>query len=140
MLARGLTVMGVLLTASIAQAAETRDVAKVNLHPVEANMIKYTNAQRAQHGLPPLVVDAGLHRSAQRHAAWMTNTQTLRHTSASVGENIAEGQSNSHEAVQDWMNSPGHRANMLNRGYTRIGAAAYTARNGRRFWCLQFLR
>jgi uncharacterized protein YkwD len=140
MLARGLAVLGLLVLSVSSAHAETRETAKVNLHPVEANMIKYTNDQRARHGLPPLVVDAALHRSAQRHAAWMTNTQTLRHTSASVGENIAEGQSNSHEAVQDWMNSPGHRANMLNRGYTRIGAAAYTARNGRRFWCLQFLR
>ena len=42
--------------------------------------------------------------------------------------------------VDQWMNSPGHRANMLNAGYTRIGPAAYTGRNGRIFWCLQFLQ
>ena len=49
------------------------------------------------------------------------------------------GQNSSAEAVNSWMNSPGHRANMLNGGYSRIGAAAYTGSNGRVFWCVQFL-
>ena len=129
MFARGLAVVAVLLATSTAWA-ETRET--LNLHPVEANMIKYTNEQRAKHGLRPLVVDAALLVSARRHAAWMTSSHTLRHTSASVAENIAMGQSTSFEAVQDWMNSSGHRANMLGRGYSRIGAAAYTARSGQR--------
>jgi uncharacterized protein YkwD len=38
------------------------------------------------------------------------------------------------------MNSPGHRANILNPGYTKIGVAGYTAANGRVYWCQQFLR
>ena len=138
MLVRRFAIAAGLLLAVSNASAETRDV--LNMHPVENNMVKYTNAQRARHGLPPLVVDARLQQSARRHAAWMTTSHTLRHTSAPVGENIAMGQSSSVEAVQDWMNSPGHRANMLNRGYTRIGASAYTARSGQRFWCLQFLR
>jgi uncharacterized protein YkwD len=137
MFARGLAAVTGLFLATSTGWAETRET---NLHPVEANIVKYTNAQRARHGLPPLAVDATLLQSARRHAAWMTNTHTLRHTSAPVAENIAMGQSTSFEAVQDWMNSSGHRANMLNRGYTRVGAAAYSARNGQRFWCLQFLR
>ncbi|MBI3467658.1 MAG: CAP domain-containing protein [Planctomycetes bacterium] len=138
MFARSFGVVAGLLLATSAAGAENLDA--LNLHPVEANMVKYTNAQRAKHGLAPLVVDARLLQSARGHAAWMTNAHTLRHTTAPVAENIAMGQTTSYEAVQDWMNSSGHRANMLGRGYTRIGAAAYTARNGRRFWCLQFLR
>jgi uncharacterized protein YkwD len=40
--------------------------------------------------------------------------------------------------MQDWMHSPGHRANILNRGYRRIGVGAFTAKDGTIFWCQQF--
>ncbi len=39
--------------------------------PIESNIVQYTNAQRARHGLPPLQVDATLMGSARRHAIWM---------------------------------------------------------------------
>ena len=70
----------------------------------------------------------------------MTNSGNLSHTSQPVAENIAMGQTNSSEAVRSWMNSPGHRANMLNPGYSRVGAAAYRTRRGAIYWCVQFLR
>lgn len=110
-----------------------------DLHPVEHELVERTNAQRRRFGLRPLRLDFGLLRSARRHASWMTRSYNLQHTSASVAENIAMGQQSSTEAVQSWMNSPGHRANMLNASYTRVGAAAYTASNGQKFWCIQFL-
>lgn len=108
------------------------------LGPVEKNIIERTNAERARHGLRRLIPDLGLLSSARRHASWMTRSRRLQHTSAPVGENIALGQNNSQEAVRSWMNSSGHRANMLNAGYTRVGAAAYTANDGRIYWCIQF--
>jgi uncharacterized protein YkwD len=70
----------------------------------------------------------------------MTRNRRLQHTNAPVGENIAMGQHDSAHAVQSWMNSSGHRANMLNASYTRVGAAAYTASDGRIYWCIQFQR
>lgn len=109
-----------------------------SLHPVELNVIERTNAERARFGLRRLIPDLGLIRSARRHASWMTRNHRLQHTTAPVGENIALGQENSAHAVQSWMNSSGHRANMLNTRYTRVGAAAYTATNGRIYWCIQF--
>jgi uncharacterized protein YkwD len=111
-----------------------------SLHPIEARIIERTNAQRARHGLRPLRVDRGLLRSARRHAAWMTNSRSMTHTTQPVGENIAMGQNSSAEVVNTWMNSPGHRANILNAGYTRIGVAAYTTPQGTIYWCQQFLR
>lgn len=110
-----------------------------DMHPVEQNIIHYTNIERARHGLPPLRIDGGLLHSARRHASWMANSRSLQHTSAMVAENIAMGQSSSQQAVRDWMNSPGHRANILNRSYSRVGAAAYTSANGSIYWCLQLL-
>jgi uncharacterized protein YkwD len=48
------------------------------------------------------------------------------------------GQSSSREVVRDWMNSPGHRANILG-SYRRVGAAAYRSKGGAIYWCLQLL-
>lgn len=110
------------------------------LHPIEARVIEKTNAHRARHGLRPLFVDRGLLRSARNHAAWMTNSRSMVHTTKPVGENIAMGQQSSGEVLNAWMNSSGHRANILNPGYTRIGVAAYTTPEGTIYWCQQFLR
>lgn len=112
--------------------------AQADLIAIERNIIHYTNQQRKAHGLPPLQVDAGLMRSARAHCAWMTRTRNLVHTAKTVGENIAMGQRHSREAVADWMTSPGHRANILNGRYRRIGVAAYRTPSGTIFWCQQF--
>lgn len=112
---------------------------KDGLIEVERNIVEKTNAQRARHGLPPLVVDRTLVQSARTHAAWMTNRRTLTHTSRPVAENIAMGQRTSGEAVSSWMNSSGHRANILSRGHRRIGVAAYRTPEGTIYWCQQFL-
>jgi uncharacterized protein YkwD len=57
-----------------------------------------------------------------------------------VAENIAMGQPHSSDVVRSWMNSSGHRANILNGGHLRIGVAAYRTDNGTIFWCQQFRR
>lgn len=133
-----LMVLAPVLTAPHGRADKLKD--EFRLLQVEHNLVVRTNAARARHGLPPLVVDRQLVKSARRHAAWMTRSHTLQHTRLPVAENIAMGQRTSAEALQSWMSSPGHRANILNPGYRRIGAAAYIARDGTIFWCQQFLR
>ncbi len=110
----------------------------VELLVIEKNVIDRTNEERARRGLPPLEVDVELVKSARAHASWMTLTQNLQHTRLPVGENIAMGQRDSQEAVADWMRSPGHRSNILNRSYRRIGAAAYRTAQGTIYWCQQF--
>ena len=106
---------------------------------VERQIIERTNRERERHGLPKLAVDGRLMKSARRHTAWMARSMVLQHTSAAVGENIAQGQGSATEAVQDWMNSPGHRANILSSSYSRIGVAAYRGPDGQAYWCQQFL-
>jgi uncharacterized protein YkwD len=117
-----------------------KPVASLKLNVVESQILKHTNATRAKYGRPPLTVDPHLVRSARRHAIWMTRNRSLRHTSAAVAENIAMGQHSASQVVQDWMNSPGHRANMLDPGHRRMGMSAYRTPNGTVFWCQQFLR
>ena len=129
-----------LLAATLGLTPDTKPSTAIELHPVEQGIIDHTNAQRKRHGLPPLTVDTRLMSSARRHCSWMARSGSLAHTTAQVAENIAMGQTSSSHAVQDWMNSPGHRANMLNGSYRRVGAAAYTGSGGQVFWCVQFLQ
>lgn len=110
----------------------------VRLRAIEANIVSYTNQERAQYGLPPLKVDKELMETAREHAEWMTRTENMVHTSQPVAENIAMGQPHSSDAVQAWMNSSGHRANILNGVYRTIGVAAFRTASGTIFWCQQF--
>jgi uncharacterized protein YkwD len=108
------------------------------LFPVEEEVIKKTNEERARYGLPPLTLDPKLVQTARKHTWWMTRNRNLQHGNYPVAENIAMGQQSSSEVVRCWMNSSGHRANILNRGHRRIGVAAYTTPNGTVYWCQQF--
>ncbi len=123
-----------LLLATVAQGSD------LQLLAIERNIVKYTNAERVRRGLKPLVIDAGLMKSARDHASWMTTRRRMVHTRLNVAENIAMGQDHSREVVTAWMNSRGHRQNILNGGYRRIGAAAFRTSGGSIYWCQQFLR
>jgi uncharacterized protein YkwD len=129
---------GRLLARLLARLALTLRTRHLNLLPIEENIVKYTNAQRARYGLVSLEIDHDLMDSARQHAAWMASHRSLMHTSRPVAENIAMGQPHSQSVVGDWMNSSGHRANILGRGYRRIGVAAYRTAGGTIFWCQQF--
>jgi uncharacterized protein YkwD len=110
----------------------------LQLNKVEQGIIDSTNAQRAASGLPPLAIEPTLEVRARNHAAWMTNNRSMQHSGQNCGENIAWGQRSVAEVVAVWMNSPGHRANILNGGYRKMAAAAYTAADGSIYWCEQF--
>ncbi len=112
--------------------------AGLKLLPIEQNIVDYSNVERARYGLPALAVDVELMQSARQHATWMTVNQSLVHSGQPVAENIAMGQPHSQSVVQCWMNSPGHRANILDGGHRRIGVAAYRTATGTIFWCQQF--
>ncbi|WP_234358767.1 CAP domain-containing protein, partial [Streptomyces sp. NRRL B-24085] len=101
-------------------------------------VVGLTNHERARAGLPPLAVDPLLARAAQAYSTDMADRAFYSHTSPegtrpwdraaaagstrrSIGENIACGQRSAAEVVEGWMNSPGHRANILRPGFTHIG-------------------
>ena len=110
-------------------------------------IVNATNHRRTKYGLPALPVDPALTRAAQRHSAWMGKTSQYGHAgeggsrpwqralqagydSKQVAENIAMypkwgSWPDSEEAVTGWMNSPGHRANILDGSFTHIGVGAY---------------
>ena len=71
-----------------------------------------------------------LMKTAREHATWMTVNQSMVHTRRSVAENIAMGQRDGPEVLRSWMNSSGHRANILDPRLTHAGLGAKRAKNG----------
>ena len=69
----------------------------------------------------------------------MASYRQMVHSNIGVAENIAMGQANSQDVLRTWMNSSGHRANILNGGHRRIGVSAYRSPEGTIFWCQQFM-
>ncbi len=109
-----------------------------SLSEYEIEVVRLVNVKRTGAGLKPLYADAELSRIARLKSADMRDNKYFSHTSPtygspfqmmkdfgisyrSAGENIAMGQRTPSEVVSAWMNSPGHRANILNASYTRIG-------------------
>jgi uncharacterized protein YkwD len=109
---------------------------------LQSKIIAETNLQRQENGnLPVLTENAKLDEAASAKANDMFSNQYFEHTSPSgvdpgklvqnygynyivAGENLILGNfSSEKEVVGDWMNSPGHRANILNNRYIEMGAA-----------------
>ncbi|GGS19684.1 hypothetical protein GCM10010252_68900 [Streptomyces aureoverticillatus] len=103
-----------------------------------ADVLTLTNSHRAAAGLRPLAPDPRLSAAAQAHSADMVARAFYSHTAPdgsepwhraaaagsahrTVGENIACGQRSAAEVVQGWMDSPGHRANILKPAFTHLG-------------------
>jgi uncharacterized YkwD family protein len=101
-------------------------------------VIDLTNAQRAKNGLPALQHDTKLSGVAQKKSLDMAQNNYFSHTSPTygspfdmmrdfgvtyrtAGENIAQGQRTPQEVVNAWMNSAGHRQNILSTNFTHIG-------------------
>ena len=125
----------------LAMVANVRgEEAKIELHPWEKQIVDLTNAERARHGLPALQVDQNLMNMSRRHNGWMANTGYFSHSGMPVSENIALGQASPGSAVNTWMNSSGHRANILKNGIHRIGVSAFRSRSGAVYFTQQFSR
>ncbi|NBX75607.1 MAG: hypothetical protein EBQ92_03570 [Proteobacteria bacterium] len=94
------------------------------LSETEKLVIKYTNEERMKRGLPALKVSSNLLNLSRQKSTNMARSQNLSHGVSprpAGGENIAWNQANAREVVRSWMNSDGHRANILSRRYSAIG-------------------
>jgi uncharacterized protein YkwD len=112
---------------------------KFEILAIEQSIVNHTNAERARFGLPALAIDPNLMATARQHGTWMATYRQMVHSRIGVAENIAMGQQNTQEVLRSWMNSSGHRANILNRGHRRIGVSAYRTAEGTIYWCQQFM-
>jgi uncharacterized protein YkwD len=104
----------------------------------QAQLLQLLNAERQKIGAPPLRISSQLAQAAQRHADDMANNNFLSHEGSdgstmesriqetgyafsAIAENVAGGQPTPESVIQTWLNSSGHRRNMLNPEYTEIG-------------------
>lgn len=139
-----------------AKPAETQQPAAVDasISSIEQQVLTLTNQERAKEGLKPLATDSALMDSARAKSSDMSNNNYFSHTSPTLGspfdqmkakgiqykaaaENIAMGQRTAAEVVKGWMESPGHRANIMNGNFTHIGIG-YDAQG--HYWTQQFIQ
>lgn len=124
---------------------------------LENEVIRLANIERSKRGLATLKANWQLSRVARYKSQDMINKNYFAHQSptygspfdmmesfglrfASAGENIAMGQRSPQEVMTAWMNSPGHRGNILGTSFTEIGVGLAKDKYGRYYWTQMFLR
>jgi uncharacterized protein YkwD len=123
----------------------------------QERIVELTNQARAANGLPAVSANAALNASAEAYSLSMATLNFFSHTGLDgstfssrneaagytgwswMGENIAAGQQSADEVFQAWMNSPGHRANILNAQAREIGVghADGPASTYRHYWTME---
>jgi uncharacterized protein YkwD len=120
-----------------------------------AQVLSLTNAQRATAGCKALTANTKLTKAAQDHSVDMADNNYFDHNSQNgktpfdrmkadgytfqaAAENIAKGQSTAAAVMSAWMNSAGHKANILNCTYTNIGIGYAVNSSGTPFWTQDF--
>lgn len=128
-----------------------------SLGAYENQVVTLVNQERAKAGLAPLKINTKLAGVAERKAEDLRDKNYFAHNSptygspfdmmkqfgityTSAGENIAKGQKTPTEVMNGWMNSPGHKANIMNANYTEIGVGYVTDSNGTTYWVQHFIR
>jgi len=124
-------------------------------HAFIQRVVDLVNVERAKEGLSPLTVNKKVQAAAQVRAKeceqYFSHTRpngssfatALREQGVSyrnAGENIAWGQRSPEEVVNAWMNSAGHRKNIMNPNFTTIGVGYYENAKGTDYWCQLFTR
>jgi uncharacterized YkwD family protein len=123
------------------------------LSAYEQKVVDLTNQERAKNGLAALKVDTALSKVAREKSLDMSKNGYFSHTSPTygspfdmmkqfgisyqyAGENIAMGQRTPEEVVQAWMNSEGHRKNILSANFNYIGVGYVESGN---YWTQMFI-
>ena len=119
----------------------------------ERQVVELVNVERQKNDLAPLTLDPAISNVARIKSKDMSDNNYFAHQSPTYGsaadmltqhgikysawgENIAAGQRTPDEVVNAWMNSPGHRANILASHFTKIGVGYVN--NGRPYWTQMF--
>jgi len=130
---------------------------KPDIKSIEQQVIELTNQERAKQGLPALKADWQLSRVARYKSADMRDKGYFSHDSPTYGspfqmmksfnvqytkaaENIAAGQTSAKAVVDAWMNSSGHRKNILDRELTYIGVGYAKGGSYGHYWTQMFIK
>lgn len=127
------------------------------LKSLEDEVFRLVNAERVKNGLQTLKYNWQAARTARIKSQDMITNKYFNHTSPIYGspfkmlesyglkfsaaaENIAKGQRTAQEVMNSWMNSPGHRANILGKSFTELGVGAAKDAGGTLTWTQLFLK
>lgn len=148
------SVLAVALTACFGMAQAQSAVGDLN-GVTEDSVLALINVQREAAGLSPVVLDLDLDAAAEAHSLDMASTPCFQHESCdgtnwadrtrsyysvptSLGEIIAAGYTTPEAVVDGWMNSPGHRANILGDSFKVAGVALATGGTYGTYWTVDF--
>ena len=116
-------------------------------------VVNLVNQERAKAGLSPVTADTSIQAAAQVRAreieksfshtrpdgsSFSTALTQQGVTYRGSGENIAWGQKTPEQVMNGWMNSDGHRANILNKNFTKIGVGYHQNTSGTNYWTQLF--
>jgi uncharacterized YkwD family protein len=135
------------------QEAPKQEQTQAAVSEFEKKVVELTNAEREKQGLKPLQLDEELSKVAKEKSKDMQSKNYFDHNSptygspfdmmkkfgveySTAGENIAKGQASPEEVVQAWMNSEGHRKNIMNSSFTHIGVGHVAEGN---YWTQMFI-
>jgi uncharacterized YkwD family protein/spore coat assembly protein SafA len=127
-----------------------------NVKSVESEVLTLVNQERQKQGLKPLQMDWELQRVARMKSQDMAQKGYFSHQSptygspfdmmkqfgisfSTAGENIASGQPNPQEVMKSWMNSTGHRENILKPEFTHLGVGYYRGGSYGHMWTQMFI-
>jgi uncharacterized protein YkwD len=128
--------------------------AKTSEQALQTEVNRLTNIERTKRGCAALKVNAQLTAAARGHSGWMAQTGTFSHTGSAgssfvarvkatgygqpSAENIAWGFPTAAAVVEGWMNSPGHRANILNCRSKSVGVGVVYSASGTPYYTQDF--
>jgi uncharacterized protein YkwD len=116
-------------------------------------LLKLHNKERKEEGQKPLKLNADLNQAAQAYAEYLAKHDKFSHTAKgtmssrvkdagykphAVGENIAVGASSPSAVVKGWMQSEGHKRNILSKKYSEVGFGFAKDKKGRILWVADF--
>lgn len=126
-----------------------------NLDRFDGRVLELVNQERAKVGADPLKIDQQLDRAADIHTQYQANTDNMTHVGnkgsslgdrvnatnyewSRIGENVAAGYTTPEAVVEGWMNSPGHRDNILNPEFEEIGISYANSADKTSYWTQVF--
>lgn len=128
-----------------------------NIRLLEDEVIRLVNVERKKAGQPELIKNDELINVSRMKSQDFVDNNYFSHNSpvygspfdmlrsfgirySAAGENIASGQRTAAEAMNHWMNSSGHRANILNTSFNQIGVGVARDNNGNLYWTQMFIK
>ncbi len=142
------------LTFAVLARAQAPDAPLPKPDPILGQLVEAHNRERAAEGLPPLKLESKLTDAALAHSKDMAGRKLMSHQGSDdstpeqrvaragyhylrTGENVAVGYQDIEQVMKGWMESPGHRKNIMGE-FTEIGLARVVGEDDKPYWCADF--